>query len=242
MINWLKVKQRFRDWLRIRGDYDRYPDSYALTDQGLQKHLLEALRFRQTIDRAIVLVTHFPATFERAQQLLEDNGLSPEIAPVSFDPNFLLNLIDTPTPGQPPVILALARTFDDSSLDRPVAVRRDLKISFMVLERHPRLAEDLRIDQFARVWPFSVRLGYLLSLQDPVIQYCIHPTAIDVLKQLGLRDQQLITSEMISRRLEKVLQRLNLPAIPLSSSRTIAEDSANEWLKQLPPPAHRASS
>jgi hypothetical protein len=86
-----------------------------------------------------------------------------------------------------------------------------------------------------------VRLGYLLSLQDPVIRYCIHPTAIEVLKQLGLRDQQLVTSEMVSRILEKHLQRLNLPATPLSSSRPLAEDSAEELLKQLPPPAHRAS-
>lgn len=238
MINWLKVKQRFRDWMKIRGDYDRYPDSYTLTDQGLEKHLLEAIRFRQTVDRAIVLITHFPATFERFQQLLENVGISPEIAPLSFDPNFLLRQIESSTGGTAPVVLALARTLDDSSLDRPLAARRDLKVSFMVLERHPRLAEDRRIDQFARVWPFSVRLGYLLSLQDPVIRYCIHPTAIEVLKQLGLRDQQLVTSEMVSRILEKHLQRLNLPATPLSSSRPLAEDSAEEWLKQLPPPAH----
>lgn len=238
MINWLKVKQRFRDWMKIRGDYDRYPDSYTLTDQGLEKHLLDAIRFRHTVDRAIVLITHFPASFERIQQLLENVGISPEIAPLSFDPNFLLRLIESSTPGTAPVVLALARTLDDSSLDRPLAARRDLKVSFMVLERHPRLAEDRRIDQFARVWPFSVRLGYLLSLQDPVIRYCIHPTAIEVLKQLGLRDQQLVTSEMVSRILEKHLQRLNLPATPLSSNRPLAEDSAEELLKQLPPPAH----
>jgi hypothetical protein len=110
----------------------------------------------------------------------------------------------------------------------------------MVLERHPNLMEDRRIDQFARIWPFSVRLGYLLSLQDPVIEYCIHPNIIEVLKQLGLRDQQLVTSGIITRRLEKVLQRVNLPPRSSSSGRSITEDSAEEWLKQLPPPAHQA--
>lgn len=241
MINWLKVKQRFRDWMKIRGDYDRYPDSYALTNQGVEKHLLEAIRFRQTIDGAIVLITHFPATFERVQQFLEDAGLSPEIAPLKFGPDYLLNLLESPTQDSPPVVLALAQTFDDSSLDRPLASRRDLRVSFMVVERHPSLAEDRRLDQFARIWPFSVRLGYLLSLQDPVIRYCIHPMAIEVLKQLGLRDQQLVTSEMVSRRLEKVLQRINLPASQSSPSRPLTEDSAEEWLKLLPPPAHQTS-
>lgn len=241
MINWLKVKQRFRDWMKIRGDYDRYPDSYALTDEGVKKHLLEAIRFRKTIDRGIVLITHFPATFERVQQILEDAELCPEIAPLKFGPDFLLNLLESPTQGSPPVLLALAQTFDESSLDRPLPSRRDLKVSFMVLERHPCLAEDRRLDQIARVWPFSVRLGYLLSLQDPVIRYCIHPMAIEVLKQLGLRDQQLVTSELVSRRLEKVLQRINLPASQTSSSRPLTEDSAEEWLKHLPPPAHQTS-
>lgn len=241
MLNWLKVKQRFRNWMKIRGDYDRYPDSYALTQQAAEKLLIDAIRFRQTLDRAIVLITHFPATFERIQQLLEDNRLAPEIAPLKFGPDFLIGLLESSAQGAPPVLLALAQTFDDSSLDRPRPARRDLKVSFMVLERHPSLEADRRIDQFARIWPFAVRLGYLLSLQDPVIQYCIHPTAIEVLKQLGLRDQQLVTSEMISRRLEKVLQRINLPANQISPGRPLAEDTALEWLKQLPPPAHQSA-
>jgi hypothetical protein len=35
MFNWQKIKQRFLDWMKIRGDYDRYPDSYSLSQQGI---------------------------------------------------------------------------------------------------------------------------------------------------------------------------------------------------------------
>jgi hypothetical protein len=241
MFNWLKIKQRFLDWMKIRGDYDRYPDSYALSQQGIESHLLEAIKFRQARDQAILLVTHFPATFDRLQGLLENAGYDFEIAPLKFGPDYLLHLIDKATPGSPPLLLVLAPTFDDSSLDRPLPPNRKLNVSFMVLERHPALAEDQRIDQFARVWPFSVRIGYLLSMDDPVVKYCIHPTIIEMLKQMGLGDQELITSNMVTRQLERILKKFNLPARSSDSARTLAEDSAEEWLKQLPPPAHQTN-
>lgn len=241
MFNWLKIKQRFRDWMKIRGDYDRYPDSYSLSQQGIEGHLLEAIKFRQAHDQAILLVTHFPATFDRLQGLLENAGHDFEIAPLNFGPDHLLHLIDKVTSGSPPLLLVLAATFDDSSFDRPLPPNRKLNVSFMVLERHPALAEDQRIDQFARVWPFSVRIGYLLSMDDPVVKYCIHPTIIEMLKQMGLGDQELITSNMVTRQLERILKKFNLTARSSDSARTLAEDSAEEWLKQLPPPAHRTN-
>jgi hypothetical protein len=79
-------------------------------------------------------------------------------------------------------------------------------------------------------------------MDDPVVKYCIHPTIIEMLKQMGLGDQELITSHMVTRQLERLLKRFKLPARSSDSARPLAENSAEEWLEQLPPPAHQTNS
>lgn len=238
MINWLKVKQKFRDWWKIRGDYDRFRDNYGLTHAAVENHLLEAIRFRETKDQVILLLTHFPETFERIQGRLEEAALAHEIGPLRLGPEYLRSLREPSHSNSASIVLALATTLDDASLDRPQEVRRDFQVSMMVLERHPKVTEDNRIDQFARVWPFSIRLGYLLSLEDPVIQTCIHPTVIELLKQMGLRDQQLVTSELVTRGLERYLRRVKFPDQHPASGQRVAAESAADWLKFFPPQAH----
>ncbi|MFN9538151.1 MAG: hypothetical protein ACK6A8_02740 [Planctomycetota bacterium] len=239
MINWLHVKQALRDWMRIRGDYDRFADSYGLTPEARELGLLNSIRYRQKKDRAIVVVSHFPRTFEHVQSLLEEQGIDYEISPLRLGPEFLLEQLPANRDRQATVLLTLAPTLDEAALDRPLPVQRKFKLSMMVLERHPKLEEDRRIETFARVCPCPVRLGYLLSLDDPVIRHCIHPTTIQVLRQLGLRDQELVTSRMVSQRIDRVLKRIAWPAsgkVALDSSGNAPFISAEEWLSLLAQP------
>ncbi len=234
MINWLKVKQALHDWWLIRGDYDRLADSYALNAAARNQHLLQAIRYRSAHDRVILLLTHFPQAFEQAQATLEQADLSYEIGPVRLTPEFLLNLAGHTETAQASLLLGLASTLDHSELARAIPVDRQAKISMMVLERHPRVSEDRKLELFARCCPCPVKLGYLLCLDDPLIGRCIHPTVLDVLQQLGLRDQQLITSRMVSRRVDQVLKRIEWPTGNQPGADAAALHSAEAWLKLLP--------
>jgi hypothetical protein len=236
MINWLHVKQAVRDWLRIRGDFDRYADNYALTLAARDQGLITAIRYRQSMDRAVLVLAHFAQTFEHLQSLLEDQEIDYQIGPLRLTPEFLLEQLPAMPADKATVLLALAPTLDLTALDRPLPVQRKFKLSMMILERHPRWEEDRRIETFARVCPCPVRMGYLLSLEDPVIRHCIHPTTVQVLQQLGMRDQELITSRLVSRRLDKVLRRIAWPAADeslLKRGNSSALQSAEEWLNLL---------
>lgn len=236
MINWLHVKQALRDWLRIRGDYDRFADSYALTAAARNQGLLKALRYRLPLDQALLILVHFPQTFELVQSLLEEQQIDYDIGPLRLTPEFVLEQLPTKSDGAANVLLALASTLDEVSLERPLPVQKKFKLSMMVLERHPLLDEDRRIELFARVCPCPVRLGYLLSLEDPVIRHCIHPTTIQVLQQLGLRDQELITSRLVSRRIDWALKRLARAESDWDADAKAGSSrlqSAEEWLSLL---------
>lgn len=239
MINWLRVKQALRDWLRIRGDYDRFADSYALTAAARDRGLIEAVRYRQTTDQGILVLAHFPQTFERLQTLFEEQDISYEVGPLRLTPEFLLEQHPATRPAARPVVLTLVPTLDDAALDRPLPVRKRFKLSMMVVERHPRLAEERRVEMFARICPCPVRLGYLLSFEDPVIRHCIPPNTVQILQQFGLRDQQLVTSRMVSNLVDRVLKRIAVAEAPRSSEGSAAQPqllSAEDWLKRLTAP------
>lgn len=239
MINWLHVRQVVRDWLRIRGDYDRFADSYALTTAARNQGLLKAVRYRLPTDRVIVILVHFPQTFELIQSLLEEEQIDYEVGPPRLPPEYLLETLPTKPDARANVLLTLASTLDEMALERPLPVQPKFKLSMMVLERHPRLEADRRIELFARICPCPVRLGYLLSLEDPVIRHCIPPLTVQVLQQLGLRDQELITSRMVSRRIDQVLKRLGWPRSDFSADNRPGNSSlqsAEEWLNLLAAP------
>ena len=71
----------------------------------------------------------------------------------------------------------------------------------------------------------KVEFGYFLSLNDAVLRMTIDDQVIEILKQLGL-DDELISSTMVTRRLETVLRR---------TSNDFRGDtpcnSATEWLQ-----------
>ena len=165
--------------------------------------LAAAIERRKKLDAAILLVAHFQSTFIRTQEFLEQFNVDYQVSGAVLRPEDLAEF-GRSTRGS--VLLTLAGSLDDMSLARQV-VPQSIDLSVMVLERHPIPAEDRRIESLCRLWPFHIRLGYFLALDDAVQRRCIHPTTVVLLQQLGLRDHELITSHMLTQRIETVLAR-----------------------------------
>ena len=80
-------------------------------------------------------------------------------------------------------------------------------IAMIVCERHPHFIHDKRLLEVSKQIDATITFGYVLSLEDVVVRSVVSPMALEVLKQLGLDDNEMIASHYLSRLLERRLIR-----------------------------------
>lgn len=165
---------------------------------------------RQAIDRqcqlnnGIWLIAHRQETFQEIQDELETWKLPYEIEmePLTRD---RLQPDDLLASGKIKLILSalipepISAQLADSAEQAPLSV--------MVLDRHHKLENDMALETFCRNLPTRVELGYFLSLDDDVVREVVDPTSRLVLEQLGLSRHELITSNLITKRINRHLRR-----------------------------------
>lgn len=99
-------------------------------------------------------------------------------------------------------------------------------IDIIVGERHPLPSVDDRLAEFADELPCRCRFSHHLSLEDAVIRAFAGERIRNILKQLGMKEDESIESQMVSRNIRKAQQKIE--------GRTFGSlhaDSAEEWLK-----------
>ena len=137
---------------------------------------------------------------------------------------------------QPPVFLTMAELFDpESSSIKPI--QDPPPLALMIAERHPLDQHDRKIEKFARQIPCPVELGYFLALDDVIMSQFVSPGMIQLLRQLGLREHELITSHMVTRRLNQATKKMSR-----SVDRELPADSATEWFRLNRPQADKTNS
>lgn len=211
----------FLDWMFRRPRCQRIEDSYAMTRDRLWPSLKRAVEQELQDGHSVWLVAHFANTFTRVQEMLAgwqmEYNIADRVITSDQGPEFIRQETS-------PVMLILADLLKPSGdvVDR--RVENVPPVSIIVVERHPLYSHDQRLESFARSFPGPTRFGYLLAIDDPVIRAVVTDTMIEILQQLGMREHELITSNMISRRLNKVLAREEL--LYPSDQRA---DSVEEW-------------
>jgi len=212
MLDSLFGKSRFR----------RFDDSYALTRPSLFLSLRDSIDQRSGPDQAIFLVAHFPAVFTELQDALEAWNLPYDIITQVVNEQWLESL---PAEDRPPIFLTMAAMLEP---DMPAVktFHPSLSVALMILERHPLEHHDRRIESFARQLPCPVEMGYFLAMDDEIMKQFINQDMILLLKQLGLRDNDLVTSHMVTRRLNRATKKL---------SKQVKQEqpalSAREWFR-----------
>ncbi len=145
---------------------------------------------------------------------------------------FELRGLGTPSTGI--IQLTLAEMILDES-DRQNDRIDQKKIAVVAFERHPELARDVLLREVVRNSLAKTELGYFLSLQDPVVRRSVSDTALTVLRQLGLNDHDLITSSLVTKRMDSMLRKI-AKQIERDGTEIQPADSAREWLDQNLPP------
>lgn len=223
------------DWLFRPPKFRRFEDSYAIDVSAQLEGLKLAIARQQSEENAIWIVVHFTDTFLSLQSFLERSGIEFWVAQQTSD---LLDRLAAQLPSDneelkaPDVVLVMASLltepsagFEVSNLAKQPPVTA--KVAIMVCERHPLPTMDQAIVQFARSLPVTISLGYLLTLDDCVVRQVISPVTRTVLNDLGMNNRELVASNFVTRRLDKVLARQSQNYV----ERPQLADNAEQWMQ-----------
>lgn len=207
-------------WLFTKRQFQRVDDCYTMHRAALWMKLRTAITQQQSTGNSVWLIAHFPDVFETVQRGLGEWRMDYQIITQPTTPEEVVAR-SSKSPAQ--IQLALAELLVPA--DTIAAQSQSVSLSMIGLERHPLIFQEHQLETFARAVPCPVRFGYYLAINDPVIREVVNEGMIEILKQLGLQDHELITSNMITRRLHTVLARRATLA-----DRNLQADSAAEWL------------
>ena len=217
MFRWIFRTPRFRC----------YEDSFARDRNGLLAGLRQAIENRQTTDQVLIVVAHFADEFTAVQQAFESWGTAYDIVTRTIDGAWL-DALDPVDQGHR-LFLCLSAMMSPEHLDG-LSLNDSIHFGVLVVERHPLPARDRQVEEFCRALPGAVELGYFLSFDQSVLRRTVDDAFIKILKMFGMGENELITSNMVSRRIKMVLQHnarkygTDHPA-----------DSADEWFERNNP-------
>ena len=183
----------------------QHSDAFALTRKALWHSIAKSIKLQQSEGKSIWLVAHFHETFTECQSMLESNGIDYIVETVPVSPSWFetharnaghlvhLWLADLATP--------ILRTENDDLTELP------FRIAMMVAERHPFGPRDEKLIACARSLPATVEVGYFLAMEDELVKRLIPDQLIELMKTMGLQEQDLISSSIITKRLQKFIRR-----------------------------------
>lgn len=156
----------------------------------------------------ILLVAHFADVFEQLSQIAAENSHIPIRACLAKDLS---------------AEMAAGWAMNDS-----------VTLAIIAGERHPLPKHDQLLTQFAESLPVQARLITHVSLEDPFMKRFAGEWLENVLKGLGMTENEAIESPMVSRRINAAQLKIEQEAIGDSHAH-----SAAEWLAaNLPGTGH----
>jgi len=217
------MKSFFRSLFRKR--LTRHPDSFALSRDALWNSIAKTIQLQQSMGKSVWLVAHFLDTFTDCQEMLEQNEIDYIVETETVSESWFETHSQS---ADTHVRLLLADLAEPLVTDPDTATEQadisSLRIAMMVVERHPFGPNDDVIVKFAESLPAKVEIGYFLSLDDEIVKQMVPTQMIDLLKAMGLQEQDLISSSMVTKRLKKLIVRGSR-----DDQQGGAFDSAKEW-------------
>ena len=195
-----------------------------MTREALYRGMLKAIRLQQSQNKSVWLVAHFPNVFTDCQLMLEKNGIGYQIIQSQMTPEWLREHAGDATRD---VFLGLSDMFEPPREGLEEALDEEGfggRIALMVAERHPYGPRDIRLMQFAKSYPALVEIGYYVSFEDAVVEQRIPESTMQVLKAFGFDDEALISSLVVSSRIQKRIRKESAAVDVLEET-----DSAEEW-------------
>ena len=146
----------------------------------------------------LLLVAHFPDVLEQLFKIAAENGT------------------------HIPVKVSLAKDLS-TDLVSEWSVNESATVAVIIGERHPLPKHDDVILQFAESLPVQVRLIRHVSLEDPLMKAFAGEWVENLLRRMGMAEDEAIESKMVSRRIKAAQQKIEKEAFGDSDAQSAAE-------------------
>lgn len=150
----------------------------------------------------VLLVAHFQDCLDELRSLVDER---------QFDTRSVFVVAADGLEGQS----AGGVTFDESH-----------SVRVIVAERHPLSSFDEAVLEFARDLPCRCSVIHHISLDDPLMRIFSAKGIRWILERLGMKEDEALTSRMITRRLEQTQRR-----IEGQSTGDLPAESAEQWFE-----------
>lgn len=147
---------------------------------------------------AVLLVAHFSDVLEQMRDVQESARIDSDVC--------------------------LAEDLSDRIVDG-WGLREDSTLLIVVGERHPLSSPDKRIQEFAEGLRCRCRIVFHLSFEDPLMEFFGTESLKPMLQRLGMRDDEALTSGMVTKRIRGVQKKTEAGAFGNQRA-----GSAAEWL------------
>lgn len=186
-----------------RPNIDVVPDHIWMSTDAKFAGLAKEAKERSKSDAvAILLVAHFPDVLERLEEIANQQ------------------VWDVP-------LMAVLASNLNSGLAARLSLEESAIINIIVGERHPLPSVDDRLEEFADELSCRCRFSHHVSLEDSVMKVFAGDWVKNVLTQMGMKEDEAIESEMVSRRIKKAQQKIEGRSLG-----TVDAGSAAEWLEK----------
>ena len=207
-------------WFGQRKRFEHVPDTFTQRRVQIVNAIIDIARKEAGKRRLTLLLSHFPEAFAELQLAFDCVNAKYTMLD-GEDPEGQLQQIVFEQLQQP--VLGWSGSF--LSAGELESDRWDIPMSIIVIERHPRVEFDVTLRRYFRRLSNDVRIGWYLSFEDPVVNACIGQNGIDLMKLLGMKFNDVITSEMLGARINRVLKSKNRKCDP-----NLEFKSAKHWV------------
>ena len=206
-----------------RRQFQRFPDSFTLTQSRKWTTLCEWVDGQVRVDRDVLVLTHFPSTFVKTQSALQEADIDFEVLSSPIASDMLMRQFEHHATR---TLITMAQMLAPATaLSTESTPQRELSV--IVMERYPLLENDRLLENYLRQVSARVSAGYLVSFDDPVLRHLMGERFVNLMKQLGMGDNDLVSSTMthrgFSRRLRAATSRI---------TEEIPANSPEEWIQQ----------
>lgn len=211
------------DWLFRTSRLTREPDRVFLTRKAKWFALGEtAARMRQKGECGVV-IAHFPATLTEVGERLADHGVPTEIQEQPIRPTDLAMRLSEDRGEQFLLLPAPVLLGEDEQAPDVAGLPG---VTVLVPEMHPLPDREQDVEAFAGQLP-SPRLMRFASLEDPVMKLFSGAGVEQILRQLGVKEDEEIQSQMLSRQIRRAQHK-----IAQQVETEVPARSVEEWMEE----------
>jgi hypothetical protein len=173
--------------------------------------------------KSVLLVAQFPATLAAFGEYIIARKWSSHAAPDMLTPSTALILA---AESAPHLLFALARNLRAAEMPPPDDAAPS-PLPILVLERHPLRGRDDRVVEFAEGLGGGATVEFHVSLDDPLMKRFAGDWMQNVLRKMGMKEEEPIESPMVARRVKAAQNKMAKRGMNERDA-----DSAEEWMRK----------